>query len=199
MAQRSPWEFAMLLANASVPSGLELLDIDDVRPLKRPDFSLDRTAKIPANDLVKAFNSQHSDYHATLMDGVFVIRPVVRPVRFLDQPCALNSPIVVTGLLSAARRLFAPLDPSLSNGLGTTGSFVNAAPDELGENIPITVDGDRRVIDNLNQIVRQSPRTWYVVTKSRPDNERRIIRFGFIHSQGATIEQSTCGAWSLSC
>jgi len=190
MAQRPPWEFAMLLANASVPSGLEVRDIDVVRPLKRPNFALDRSVNIPVADLIKAFNSQHTDYHAELANGVFVVRPTVRPARFLDQPSHLTSPIVATGLMGAARRLFAPLDPSLASGLGTTGSFVNASPDDLGENIPISVNGDRNVIDSLNQIVLQSPRTWYVVTTKRQNGETLIIRFGFIHGQGITIEQT---------
>lgn len=189
VARRSPWELAMLLANASVPSGLELRDIDDVPPLNRPDFNLARTPRVPASDLVRAFDSQHSDYRAILIDGVFVIRPVDRPVRFLDEPSSLTSPIAVTGILTAARRIFSPLDPALSDGRGIMGSFINVPPEELGENLPITVDGGRRVIDDLNQIVRQSARMWYVVTRRRPDNEWQIVRFGFIQTQGVTIDQ----------
>jgi hypothetical protein len=187
-SQASPFEFAMLLAETAVPSGLELRESDNVRPRLKPDFNIERAQKAQAADLVKAFNSRHSDYRATWMDGVFVIRPTQKTAQYLDEPL-VREPIAVTGVTTAANHVFAPLDPTLLTG-AFIGSYFGDSADR-GDDIPISLDdtGGPRVIDRLNQIVRQAPRTWYVLTRE-VENKVRIVRFGFIQRGGVSTARN---------
>ena len=52
-AQQSPVEFAMALANASVPSGLEIRESDDVPPSGRPASKVDSEQRVAASELVR--------------------------------------------------------------------------------------------------------------------------------------------------
>jgi hypothetical protein len=59
-------------------------------------------------------------------------------------------------------------------------------PADRGDDTPIPLDSSgSRVIDRLNQIVRQAPRTWYVLTRE-VENEARIVRFGFSQRGGVS-------------
>ena len=176
---RSPMEFAVVLAEAAVPSGLEIKEPGDLRSRPVRFVDADFTKKIPANQLTAAFNAQHSDYRAVSLNGVVVIRPLEGRAAFLDQPSAITSPVSITGRMAAARRVFAPLDP------GLLGVVLNSLGYE-GEDEPIVLDGaaGRSVIDTLNEIVTQSPSAWQVTTRKQGDAQR-VVAFGFIRRDGS--------------
>jgi hypothetical protein len=176
-AQRSPVEIVWLLADASIPSGIEFRESDDIYP-GPIDFNLDRNRTAADGELVRTFNDWHRDYHAVLMDGVFVIRPADGTVRFLDERSMIDLPVTVTALptggMGAERRLFSPLDPGL---LGPTGGSSCRV-----DNDPILLDGSggRNVIDLLNQIALQARATWYVTTRKHAD-DWQVAAFGMIY------------------
>jgi hypothetical protein len=111
VADTTPDNFAEYLADLSVPAGLELRQMDlATMKIKRV---IDRRSNVPGDGLVDPFNSAHSDYRASIADGVFVIRPLRRRAEYLDA----GAPAVqlqVKGIMSAAKRVFSPLDPNLS-------------------------------------------------------------------------------------
>jgi hypothetical protein len=188
-AQRSPTDFATALANASVPSGLEIRESDDVPPSGRLTFKVDPERRVPASELVQTFNAQHRDYHAVMMRGVLVIRPIRGALPFLDEPSTIYPPVAVIGAMAAARRVFSILDPGLS------GVVLNSAGRE-GDKIPVLLDGSggRTVIDTLNQIVKQTaPRTWVVTTRRQADDVR-VVGFGFINAEGGRRTQPMSGS-----
>lgn len=181
-AQRPPLEFAFVLANASVPSGIEVKGSDDVYPKRRQGDDRDdrdQAKQVPASDLVMAFNAQHRDYTATLMDNVFVIRPVDGRARFLDGPSTIAPPVTVVGIMLAERTIFAPLDPRL---LGpAVGSYPREALKGLTARIVLDGTKGRTVIHTLNQIALQMPGAWQVTTQQR-GREWEVTEFGFIYS-----------------
>jgi len=186
LTNRAPLEFATLLATGHVPSGIELKEADDVytagQPEFDPTFNLDETGRAPVDDLVNAFNAKHCCYRAKWMDGVFVIRPVDRRTAFLDEPSSIKQSIRVTGAMDATRRVMCQLDSSLCTGAVAGSQF--GSMQSAGFFDSVVIDGTRTtVMETLNQIVRQSPRTWNVVTRSAGGGPR-IIRFGLIHAHG---------------
>jgi hypothetical protein len=187
LANRSPLEFATFLATAYVPSGIELREFDDVyvngHPEVTPSTHFDLDARIPADRLVDAFNERHTEYQAEWMDGVFVIRPSEGRVAFLDAPSELPATIEVISVMSAGRRILCPLDSSVCSGV-VVGSQMGSL-EAAGVFDYVRLDGTNhpRVIDTLNQIVRQSPRTWNVVTRVQA-NASQGVRYGFIHAHG---------------
>ena len=68
LADRAALQFATLLATAHVPAGIELREVDDAyaagRPEVDPTFNFDEAIRIPAADLVNAFNAKHCCYRA---------------------------------------------------------------------------------------------------------------------------------------
>ena len=177
-------DFAFALADASIPAGLEIRESDDEPPL-RPAFNIDPKQRVPLNDLVTTFNVHRHDYRAVVMHGgVMVIRPVERKVPFLDGPSPISQEVTVTGLMAAARRVFAALDPRL------TGPVLNSIGHK-GDDIPVALDGSggRTVMDTLNQILTQAPgRVWVVTTREEPDG-LRVISFGLIEAGGSRRTQ----------
>ncbi len=183
-AGRSPVEFAMALAYASVPSGLEIRESDDIPPSARPEFKIDPAQNIHASELAKAFNSNRSDYRAVVMGEVLVIRPTEDRMPFLDLPSTIDSPLRVTGLMAAARQVFSALDP------GLRGPVLNSMGRE-SDTIPIVLDGGgaHKVIDTLNQIVLQArSRTWFVTTRKEREGIH-VVGFGIIEANGARRTQ----------
>ena len=185
-AEASPVEFAMALANAAVPAGLEIRESDNVMPASWPTingrrpawFNADRIDRIAMTELIDAFNASRRDYRAVLMGQVLVIRPVDGTFAFLDQASAISSPTRVTGAMAAARRVFADLVP-----------MSGVAPNSIGhkgDDLPVVLDGGGlRVIDTLNQIVLQAPpRTW-VVTTRQDAHEVRVVSIGLIEADGS--------------
>ena len=183
-AKQSPVEFAMALAYASVPSGLEIRESDDVMPSRLLEFHVDPKERLPVEDLITTFNAQHRDYRAVVMRGVIVVRPVKGTLPFLDEPSPLSREVTVTGLMAAATRVFAAVDPSL------TGPILDSMGRKSDE-IPVRLDsrGGRTVIDTLNQIVSQAPgRTW-VVTTRREHDAVKVVSFGLIEANGNRLSQ----------
>ena len=175
----SPIEFTVLLAEASVPSGLEIKEPGDSRSRPVPYADADSGRRIPATQLAARFNAVHSDYHALVMDGVFVIRPVGDNAAFLDERSAIDPPISITGRMQAARRIF-----------GMHGAILGSTFSLEGEDKPIVLDGTggRKVIDTLNEIVMQSPSAWQVTTRKQ-GNQWRVVAFGFIRKDGSSSIQ----------
>lgn len=189
-ASRPVREFAMLLANFSVPSGIEIRKADAARfgPMR---FDTGRDTQVAATRVVDTFNATHADYHAALTNDVLVIRPVSGAARFLDERSTVKR-IDVTGMMGVLRQVFAQLVPSL--GIPPTGiarSFLGGVPPDLGDEVVVRVDGvdgEKRVIDVLNDIVKQAPRTWYVETETTDHaKEPRIVRIGFLLRNGKGI------------
>jgi hypothetical protein len=176
-ASQSLVDFAYALANASIPAGLEIKESDDGPPLA-PAVNIDPKQRIPLNDLVATFNADRHEYRAVVMSGdVIVIRPVKGMVPFLDGPSPISQEVTVTGLMAAARRVFAALDPGLN------GPVLNSMGHK-GDDISVALDGGggRTVMDTLNQIVTQAPgRVWVVTTREEPDGQR-VISFGLIEA-----------------
>jgi len=185
-ADGSPVEFAMALANSAVPAGLEVREADDRMPPNWPTingrppawFDADRTKRVSATDVVEAFNRERRDYQAVLMGPVVVIRPVGERLAVIDQASPILGPTPVTGVMTAARRVFSDFVP------GLTGPTLNSYG-RKGEDLNITLDGSRRtVVDTLNQIVLQAgPRAW-VVTTRQEGQDIRLASFGFIDTEG---------------
>lgn len=179
-AQQEPLSFAMSLADASVPNGLEITAPAQL-PKSKPHFDLKKQSTVDLGQVVDAFNLRHTNHHAAIDDGVVVLRPTGRRVRYLDSQAALE-PVVVTGLMRAVRKIF---NPNLSDTEPLAGSTLGLTPDEAGEFTTVTLDGHgRSVIAVLNQLAKQSGRGWLVVT-SDENGSPRVRAFGLIHRHGS--------------
>jgi hypothetical protein len=187
-ASRPVSDFTQYLAEMSVPAGVEIRRIDNAW-FSQLESNIDRKATVALQEVIQAFNKSHREYQAQLMDGVLVVRPIQRTATFLDQSSTLQR-VDVTGVRTALDRVFAQLKPALAGAGGRTGSYLGGAADDFGDQTVISLDGiDRRVIDVLNQIVRQAPRTWLVET-SDDDTSARVVRFGMLLPNGkGSIQQ----------
>lgn len=177
-AARSPLDVAVVLAQESIPTGIELRESDNVYPAPFPQSERDRTAMVPLSDVARAFNEHHREYQASVTDGVFVIRLADSTPRFLDEQSTIRTPVLLTGVMDAERAVFAPLDPTL-RGPAIGGGLGQRAAQGLGARI--TLGGSAKsVADTLNDIVRQVPGAWQVTT-FKVGAEWRISEFGFIY------------------
>ena len=196
LANRTPLEFANMLATACVPSGIELREIDDVytsgRPEVTPDTHFDLETRIPANRVADAFNENHREYRADWMEGVMVIRPREGQVAFLDEPSELTETFEIVGVMNAARRILCQLQSSLCSGVVLGSQIGSLETAGFHDHIRLDPANRPRVIDMLNQIVRQSPRTWNVVTRSQI-NLSQVLSYGFIHAHGQRTIQQIAG------
>lgn len=182
-AAQEPILFVMALADASVPAGFEVRK-SDLLPRGRPVLQSTGQPTVGLHEIVAIFNTHHTDYRAAIMDGVVVIRPVGRTAAYLEATIDIVQ-IAVTGVMEAARRIFGPLDPSLVHPGGRLGSSINTDTTDTGDNAVISIHGAGRVIDLLNDVVRQSPRAWLVeITDDLSDPE--VSRFGFMHNAGTS-------------
>jgi hypothetical protein len=180
----SPVTVVMLLANARVPSGLEVRASEPWQPRSMPDFDAPALPEVSGDTFVRAFNTAHADYQAAIQTGAIVIRPVGRHASYLDAPTTVGL-MVVDGVMAAARKIFARLDPTVDGPGAILGSY-GISPAEAGEAAPISLDGyGQTTVDLLNQVVTESPRAWYVVI-SDDSGPARIIRFGFVHAHGSS-------------
>lgn len=183
-ARADPLVFGMMLAQSSLPAGMELRAAD-ATPRGRPDFSVKSDAGITTAALADVFNGSRNDYRAALSDGVLVIRPTGPRALFLDRQSGIGR-VEVTGVMNAARKVFAELDPSLAAPGGTIGSAINLDPSERGDDVALVLDGTgRTVIDVLNQIAKQSGKVWFVAESAHPEAPD-VVRFGFLHAGGAS-------------
>jgi hypothetical protein len=176
-------EFAFALAEASVPAGLEIREIDDGSPL-RPSSISDKNLRVPLDDVITAFNWRQQEYHAVMRRGVMVIRPVSGNLPFLGRQSPITQEVRTTALMAAETRVFADLDPVLR------GPILNSIGHK-GDDIPVTLDGSggRTVIDTLNQIVTQAPgRVWVVTTREESDGIC-AVSFGLFQAGGSRRTQ----------
>ena len=182
-ASRPLGEFAFALADASVPAGLEIREVDD-GAAPPSSSNIDKNQRVPLEEVMTAFNARQHDYHAVVRRGVVVIRPVSGNVSFLERQSPITQEIKITGLMAAARRVFVDLDSGLS------GPILNSIGHK-GDDIPVTLDGrgGRTVMDTLNQIVAQAPgRVWVVTTREGRDGVR-VVSFGLIQAGGSRRTQ----------
>jgi hypothetical protein len=187
-AQGSPLEFAMALAIASVPAGIEIRQPDDVLPanlpipdeLRPPGQGAASAHRVPLTEVVRTFN-RRSDYRAVETGGVLVIRPVREMTPILDEASAITAPTKITGVMAAARRVFSQVNPAFAGpALGSMYGHMH------GEDLTVVLDGSgRTVIETLNQIVRQAPPRIWVVTTQKQGDAVRIVQFGFIAADGS--------------
>jgi hypothetical protein len=177
-ARLQPIEFAMALAAAQVPAGLELRESDE-RPFSEPARVDRHGPRTSLGEVVASFNSSHQEYTARLtQDNIVVIRPVKDALSFLDEPSHIRQPSKVAGVMYAAQLVFSAIAPRLAGGI-----ILDSLPDDA----IIVLDGSqsRTVIDTLNQIVLQAPgRCWVVKTRGK-GNAVRITEYGFIEASGA--------------
>jgi hypothetical protein len=187
IAERPPLEFVALLANASIPAGIEVKASDDVYPMRPASYNRNEPKQVPISDLVTAFNTHHSDYTATLMADAIVVRPVDGRASFLDHPSTIDPPVTIVGVMDAERAIFAPLDarllgPAIGGGLG------REAARGLSTSFTLDGTGGRRVIDTLNQLARQMLGAWQVTTEER-GRDWHVAKFGFIYTTfGRTVQ-----------
>jgi hypothetical protein len=188
-AEGDPFVFAMLLAHASVPSGVVLSESATQHPPGPPDFTFKRGPTISTEELAKVFNARHPQYRAVLIDDVFVIGPAGGLPSYLNRTSGLQR-MEIVGVMSATRRVLAALDPAFARKEGgILGSTINLDAEQRGDSTRIVFDGtERRVIDGLNTIAKQAGRTWLVVT-SDDVKEPGHLKVGFMHPGGASTLQ----------
>ena len=174
-AQKPLIQFATALARASVPAGFEFREGDEgLRDLTAP---WPGGAAVSLVDVARAFEKHHAAYRAVVMGKVLVVRPRSDRGDYLDEPTQIDTPTTVTGIMAAARRVFASRWPVLlgpvANSYGTP-----------GEDIDVILDGHgRKVVDTLNEIVLQVPnRVWVVTTRGA-----RLTTFGFLDAKGNRV------------
>lgn len=177
-ARLQPIQFASALTQASVPAGFEIHESDDGAPLGPSSGTVEGTVRL--SDVAKAFEAHHRAYQAVVMGSVLVVRPRKGAVPFLDAPSSILQPTKVTGIITAARRIFSARWPKFMG----SGPVLNSLG-QPGEDLDIVLDGrGRRVIDTLNSIVVQAPNRAWIVTTRQEDGKARIASFGFLDSKG---------------
>jgi hypothetical protein len=194
VAQSSPVEFVMALANAGIPVGLEIDESDDVLPPdwptrngKRPAwYHLDESQRVALSEIIAAFNSHHQTYRAAAMGGVLVIRPVSGRSAFLDAPASVSGTATAKGTMAAARRLFVAIEPALA------GPSLNSLRSDDQGAIDVDGSGSPSVIQMLNRIVTQQAagpwRAWVVITR-KDGTSVKLVQFGFIGKDGSRRKQ----------
>ncbi|HKE84829.1 MAG TPA: hypothetical protein VKB50_13805 [Vicinamibacterales bacterium] len=185
-AKGHPMAFAMLLADAAVPVGIEIAAADR-RPPTRPEFER-RTASAAIDTVLNTFNGAQRGYLAQPVNDVVVITPA-RGSSYLKRRLDLApEDLVVSGAMAAIRKVFAPLDPELDRPGATLGStFVD--PAQSGRDRTITFTPGGTVLDALNEIAKQSGQGWFVATEERPGHtEPEITAVGLIHRGGASTQ-----------
>jgi len=175
-------EFSRMIAKVT-PAGFEMRESDDVFPL-RPTAVPEGQSTVALTEVVDAFNRANRSYHAEIVDGVLVVRPIDSRVTFLDRPSPISEPTTQIGVLRAIRFVLSPLNPRLLDGV-VIGSTLGLRAFE-GLSLSIALDGpqSRHVIDTLNQIALQVPGAWQVVTR-RVADEAEIVQYGFIYTDSA--------------
>ena len=177
-ARRGPLELAVVLAEESIPAGIEVRESDDVYPPPFPQSERDRTLLVSLSEVARAFNESHREYRASVTDGVFVIRLADSMPRLLDERSMIETPVVITGVMDAERAVFAQSDSRL-RGPAIRGGIGRRAAEGLRARITLSGSG-KSIAETLNEIVRQVPGAWQVTT-FKVGREWRIAKFGFIY------------------
>jgi hypothetical protein len=190
-AGTDPRTFVSILTHVGVPAGLEIRESSDQLPSSSPrlwdpeQWTAERVAqqnKVPLPQIVAAFNQQHGDYKAAVLDGVLVVRPAERRVAYLDGHGPTGQ-LHAAGLMSLAETVFAPLDARLDKPGGRAGSRIGpiGVDVDYGDGLDLVVEAwDRNVLDILNEVVRNAPgHSWIVVTSD--GDPAHILRAGFFH------------------
>jgi hypothetical protein len=181
-ARARPIEFALSLANASIPVGVET-SVAERLPHRKPALNLVREPSLSVDALASAFNSSHTNERAEVLNGVLVIRPVTRRARYLDQPLP-DGDLVLTGAMFTLRRIFAGLDPRLDSG-GIVGSRL-AGPEESGDDVTITLTPGGTVLRALNEMTAQTRQGWLVVAESSSESGTPdIVEIALLHRGGS--------------
>lgn len=179
--------FAMNLARAAVPAVLEMHERDRRPGLLRPRVDLADRQLIGVEQLVSEFNRSRRDLRAEVIDGVIVIRPGSARLAYLDGGAPTGG-IRVRGVMNAARKLCAPLDPAPDAAGGQVGSMLGGF-EQRGVNVDIDVVTDgRSVLEVLVAVADTAPAHVPFVLASGAPTELRVSRIGFIHAEGATSE-----------
>jgi hypothetical protein len=183
-AKLRPVEFAMLLANAAIPVGLEV-DVADRSPSSMPPFDVAKELSAPAPSVVAAFNSNHRDYRATVLDGVIVIRPSANQASYLTEKIGADE-LVQTGAMRALQRVFSGLTPNprLRSEGGLVGSRLGVTGTDAGDYSTVTLRSGTTVLDALNDIALQSGQGWVVVTAGA-GGSAEIVQAGLLHKRGS--------------
>jgi hypothetical protein len=175
----------MMLADASIPSGIVLTASTSQLPRSRPDFAAAASPDVAIEELSKVFNASHSTYRSTIMKGVLVIHAASGLPGDLQKSSGLKA-TAVTGVISAARTVLARLDPTIDQPGGILGSTISLDSEQRGDSVRIVFDGtERQVVDGLNAIVRQAKTTWLVVV-SDDDDAPRVVKAGFLYRGGTS-------------
>ncbi len=190
-ASADPMTFTSRLADARIPAGLEIRE-GDIQPIRsrpnRPPVAAEPQQQLVSLErVIAAFNKQHSDYVASVEDGVLVIRPLRGRAEYLSTR-PFSGEITGTGLMRVAEKIFAPLDRHLDQPGGRPGSRLGQPGIEVdyGDQLQVTLDGlaNLTVLDALNRMATQAPgHPWVVVTAGAPT---KPVRYGFVHA-GASV------------
>ena len=175
-------EFIRMIARVT-PAGFEMRESDDVAPLRSTAVP-EGQSTVALTEVVDAFNRVHRSYHAEIMNGVLVVRPIDRRVTFLDRPSPIREPTTQIGVMRAIRFVLSPLNPRLLDGVVIGSTLGLHAFEGLSRSIALDGSQPRRVIDTLNQVAVQAPGAWQVVTR-RVADETEIVQYGFIYTDGA--------------
>lgn len=171
-ANTSPIDFVAILTEAGVPAGVELPD-GTGRPDLTPAVDLASQPPVPTEQVVGAFNRSHPDQHASVNDGVVVIRSFRSPAETLESVIELQAetfPTIDLGL----KAILARLDPTLKGGGGGMLSLMVPSGKDgrplyaLSDLGPVSLRAGRTtVVDALNALIKQVPHhAWVVQTRS---------------------------------
>src|SRR5262245_66187035 len=108
-------EFSRMIAKVT-PAGFEMRESDDVPPLRSTEVT-EGQSTVALTEAVAAFNRAKQSYHAEIVDGVLVVRPIDLRVTFLDRPSSIREPATRVGVMQAIRFVLSPLDARLVGGI----------------------------------------------------------------------------------
>lgn len=182
-----PLEFAMMLAQAGVPSGVVLGESESRSPTGGPpDPHLPRGAVTSVEVLARAFNASHSTHRAVVLGDVLVIHRGTALPELLTRRSGSGKGEVI-GAMQAVRLAWSGLDPKLRpSGDGVLSSAIGVEAEDRSASMRVVFDGsEARVLDALNSIATQTRRTWLLVISDDPASSPSTARIGLINRGGS--------------
>jgi hypothetical protein len=178
-ARLDPESFSRALAAARVPAGLEVREADRAHGPYQQVASAEPS--VPLRELFVEFNTANPAYRVTASGKAIEIAPATSRARYLDAP-APPGRLVVTGIMTALRKLFAPLDQTLSPTGGIVGSQLGTM--DIGDQIKVDIEmSGLSVRECLVRLSVLAPgHVWIVVTSG---TEPRIDQIGLLHADGS--------------